>query len=404
LATILSPLFKEIQGNLCQGRSSEYPHFQILTPMQKHLFSLLSTTTLLLLSNIVQAQTYTPSNRIPAADNSQIGTIVNPTGDNNFNIDGGLRRGQNLFHSFTDFSVPIGGAANFTNPMRDRSIITRVTGNFFSDINGLVNTNGANFLLVNPNGVVFGSGAKLNVGKAFVTSTASGVNLVDGTGRSIGFGTNPNGDAPLLEIDPNIFFNVSSLTMVGGNGQINNFGTLQTTNDSQYIALIGGNVNLNGGKIIAPGGRVELGGLSAPGTVGLGVEGNMLRAQFPTDVARGDVSFTNRARVNVAGAGGGDIAISARKLEILGASVLRGGIETGLGTPEAVAGDIKINAPEGIIIIDNGAIFNHVRLNSQGTGGGIEVITGKFISDQWCPSYQQHVRTRKCGECYDRCW
>jgi filamentous hemagglutinin family protein len=179
-------------------------------PSGNCLLWLFATTTLLLLPNIVQAQTYSPSNRPPVEDTS-IGTIVNPTGANNFNIDGGLRRGQNLFHSFTDFSVPTGGAANFTNPQGDRSIITRVTGNLFSDINGLVNTNGANFLLINPNGVVFGPGAKLNVGKAFVTSTASGVNLVDGSGRSIVFGTNPNSDAPLLSIDPNILFNVSSL-------------------------------------------------------------------------------------------------------------------------------------------------------------------------------------------------
>jgi large exoprotein involved in heme utilization and adhesion len=96
---------------------------------QHHL--LLTALALLLLPDITQSQTYTPSNRPPRADNS-IGTIVNPTGADNFNITGGLQRGQNLFHSFTDFSVPTGGSANFDNPA-GRSIITRVTGNFFSD-------------------------------------------------------------------------------------------------------------------------------------------------------------------------------------------------------------------------------------------------------------------------------
>jgi filamentous hemagglutinin family protein len=174
----------------------------------KQLFAFLSSTALCLLQNIiVQAQTYTPSNRRPAADNSQIGTIVNPTGSNNFNIDGGLRRGQNLLHSFSDFSIPTGGSANFTNPQGNQSIITRVTGNFFSDINGLLNTNGANFLLINPHGVVFGTGVKLDVGKAFVTSTASGVDFVDVAGRNYNFGTNKVGDVPLLSIDPNVAFN-----------------------------------------------------------------------------------------------------------------------------------------------------------------------------------------------------
>jgi large exoprotein involved in heme utilization and adhesion len=102
----------------------------------KHLRLVLTTMFLSLLPNIARAQTYTPSGRTPQADNS-IGTIVNPTGVNNFNITGGLNRGQNLFHSFTDFSLLTGSSAIFDNPA-GRSIITRVTGSFFSDINGLI--------------------------------------------------------------------------------------------------------------------------------------------------------------------------------------------------------------------------------------------------------------------------
>ena len=117
------------------------------------------------------AQTYQPTNRAPVADNT-LGTQVSGNG-NNFNITGGVNRGQTLFHSFTDFSVPTNGSANFANPVGNRDIITRVTGNLFSDINGTVNTNGANFFLINPNGIVFGTNARLNVGKAFVGSTAN---------------------------------------------------------------------------------------------------------------------------------------------------------------------------------------------------------------------------------------
>jgi filamentous hemagglutinin family protein len=345
----------------------------------KQLLPILITTALFLFPTISRAQTYQASDRIPVIDNSQIGTQRSPGTNNNFNITGGLQRGQNLFHSFTDFSVPKDGSANFINPTGTQSIITRVTGDKFSDINGLVNTNGANFLLINPNGVVFGTNAKLNVGKAFVTSTASGVDFVDAAGKNYNFGVNQSGDA-LLKIDPNVAFNPARLIIgeIGSKG-IENYGTLETTNQSQYIGLIGGNVSFNGGQIKAPGGRVELGGLSAPGAVGLGIEGNLLRAQFPTNVTRGDVSFTNGARVSVAGAGGGDIAITARNLEILGASVIRGGIEAGLGTPEAVAGDIKVNATGEIVIAGaNSAIANNVRLNSKGNGGNITIDAGSL--------------------------
>ena len=196
--------------------------------MKKHLLHILTTTALSLLPAIANAQTYNPSNRTPQADNS-IGTVVNPTGANNFNIDGGLQRGQNLFHSFTEFSIPTGGSANFTKPAGNQSIITRVTGNFFSDINGTLNTNGANFLLINPNGVVFGTAARLDVGKAFVTSTASGVDFVDAQGRNYNFGVNRVGDLPLLSIDPNVAFNPTRLIVGGtiaGSKGVENYGDI----------------------------------------------------------------------------------------------------------------------------------------------------------------------------------
>jgi filamentous hemagglutinin family protein len=318
---------------------------------------------------IPTAQPYIPSNRAPVSDNT-LGTQVSGTGT--FDITGGVTRGQTLFHSFSDFSVPTSGQANFLNPVGNRDIITRVTGNVFSDINGLVNTNGANFFLINPNGIVFGPSATLNVGKAFVGSTANSIDLVGG-GQTITFRTNPNGDAPLLSIAPNVLFDVSRLNLGGGTGAISNFGTLQTTNPNQYIGLIGGNVNINGGQINAPGGRVDLGGLSAPGTVSLVADVNNLRAQFPTNVARGDVSLINGARVTVRGAGGGDVEINARNVEISGASGVRGGISSGLGTSATVAGDLKVNATEDVRLADSSVISNEVEKGAVGKGGGVEI-------------------------------
>jgi large exoprotein involved in heme utilization and adhesion len=103
-------------------------------------FLFLSTIGILFGAALTHAQTPPPTIRTPVADNT-LGTQV--SGDNNnFTITGGLNRGQNLFHSFQDFSVPTGGAATFINPAGNRSIITRVTGGNFSDIDGLVNTQG----------------------------------------------------------------------------------------------------------------------------------------------------------------------------------------------------------------------------------------------------------------------
>jgi filamentous hemagglutinin family protein len=222
-------------------------------------FLFLSTIGILFGAALTHAQTPPPTIRTPVADNT-LGTQV--SGDNNnFTITGGLNRGQNLFHSFQDFSVPTGGAATFINPAGNRSIITRVTGGNFSDIDGLVNTQGANFFLINPNGMVFGANARLDVGQTFVGSTANGIDLVDAGGNSYRFGTNGN-DAPLLTINPNALLTPARLIMGVSNPTnrgIVNYGTIEPQNDSQYIGLIGGNITLDGryggGKIVAPGGE-----------------------------------------------------------------------------------------------------------------------------------------------------
>ncbi len=356
-------------------------------------------------AQIAKAQTYQPSNRTPVAD-STLGTQVSGTG-NNFNITGGLNRGQTLFHSFTDFSVPTNGQANFTKPVGNRDIITRVTGGVFSDINGLVNTNGANFFLINPSGIVFGTGAQLNVGKAFVGTTANSIDLVDGSGRLIKFGTNPNSDAPLLSVAPNVMFDVSRLTMGGGNGQISNFGTLQTTNNSQYIGLIGGNVTLDGGKIIAPGGRVDIGGLNSAGAVSVNSDGLVFDG---ISLSRSDVALSNGASVSVrandtlspvnpvffpnAISPGSSINISGNKISISNSgdrfiantsnsiNQSLGGLDAGLdvnsGVKTGKIGNITLDAT-GDITIQKSALFNLVRSGAEGTGGGIK-ITGNNIA------------------------
>ena len=345
----------------------------------KSCLSLLTFTSLVVSVHSASAQTYTPSNRIPVADGT-LNTQVSGSG-NNFNITGGVTKGQTLFHSFTDFSVPTNGAANFVNVSNPRDIITRVTGSSFSDLNGLINTNGANFFLLNPNGIVFGSNVQLNVGKAFVASTANSLDLVDAGGRTITFGTNTSGDAPLLSVASNVLFDPARLNLSGSNGQISNFGLLQTANPGQYIGLIGGNVSMNGGRIQidADGGRVELGGLAAMGTVTFGGVNN-LTAQFSTNVVRGDVSLTNLAAVNVANGDGGEIFITARNVEILGKSSLFAGIFPGFGGADSVAGDIKVNATGDVTLADRSLISNTVGVGATGKGGAIEIASGNNLS------------------------
>ncbi|WP_292856393.1 filamentous hemagglutinin N-terminal domain-containing protein [Nostoc sp. LPT] len=298
---------------------------------------------------------------------------------NNSIIEGGTQAGGNLFHSFREFSVPTNGAALFNNKVDIQNIISRVTGGSVSNIDGIIGTKGtANLFLINPNGIVFGQNAQLNVGGSFVATSANALQF-----GNIGFfsATAKNIPSPLLTINPSalLFNQINQNAVIQNNsvafaGQdpagIDAFGL--RVPDGRSLLLVGGNVSMDGGKLNAYGGRVELGGLGEPGTVALGVDGDNLSLRFPSNVARTDISLTNSSGVFVTGAGGGNIAVNAKNLEILGGSILSGGIGPGLGTPETVAGDITLNATGSIKVAGTGSIVrNLVCLGSQGNGGNI---------------------------------
>ncbi|MBW4500520.1 MAG: filamentous hemagglutinin N-terminal domain-containing protein [Scytonema hyalinum WJT4-NPBG1] len=306
--------------------------------------------------------------------------------DNIRTVEGGTQAGSNLFHSFGEFSVPTGGTAFFNNAVDIQNIISRVTGGSVSNIDGLIRANGtANLFLINPNGIVFGANASLNVGGSFVASTANALQF-----GNLGFfsATDKNIPSPLLTINPSaLLFNQINQNAAIQNNSVATAGTDPAglnafglrVPDGKSLLLVGGNVSMNRGRLSANGGRVELGGLAEAGTVALGVDGDNLSLIFPENVAQGSVSLTNRSGIYVAGAGGGNIAVNARNLEILGGSVLSAGIGQGLGTPETVAGDITLNATGEIKVAGTGSIVaNLVRLGSQGNGGNITIDSGSF--------------------------
>ena len=122
---------------------------------------------------------------------------VTSTGSGAFQINGGATRGTNLFHSFSQFSVPNNVVAAFNNALSIQNIISRVTGGSVSNIEGLIRANGAaNLFLINPNGIIFGPNARLNIGGSFVGSTANNLKFADGTN----FSATAHSTTPLLTI------------------------------------------------------------------------------------------------------------------------------------------------------------------------------------------------------------
>ncbi len=297
----------------------------------------------------------TPDNTLP--NNSRV-----TTQDNIRTIEGGTQAGGNLFHSFGEFSVPTGSEAHFNNAVDIQNIMTRVTGGSGSNIDGLIRANGnANLFLINPNGIIFGANASLNVGGSFVASTASAVKFADGTQFTAAPQT-----TPLLTISAPI-----GLQYGGNAGKIQVQGASLALQPGKTLALVGGDVSLDGGSLQAPGGRVELGGLSGAGTVG--IDTGVAPLRFPDNVARADVSLTNGAEVNVRAGGGGSIAINAQNLNLAEESKLRAGIASGLGSVDSKAGNIEINATGAIKLSDGSFIANVVQKGAVGNGGDINI-------------------------------
>ncbi|MFS8120053.1 MAG: filamentous hemagglutinin N-terminal domain-containing protein, partial [Microcoleus sp.] len=301
--------------------------------------------------------------------------IVN---DNNNFIHGGTQAGNNLFHSFREFSLLTGETAFFNNSTDVKNIFTRVTGGSISNIDGGIKANGtANLFLLNPNGIVFGPNASLNIGGSFLATTASAVQFGNGTE----FGVNVSQNTPLLIVNVplGLQYGQSPRTIVN-----RSTAGLQVRSGNSLI-LAGGDVRLEGGVLLAPGGRVELAAVAVGETVGLNASGNNVSLVFPAQIARADVSLTNGADVNVRAGGGGNIAVNAHNLNLSEGSKLRAGIAEKSGAPDALAGDINVNATGAISFdgignsdVPSGA-YNLVTVETVGEGGDIN-ITAETLS------------------------
>ncbi|MDY6938564.1 MAG: S-layer family protein [Cyanobacteriota bacterium] len=256
----------------------------------------------------------TPDTTLPS------NSIVTPDG-NTLVIDGGTSTGNNLFHSFQEFSVSTGAEAHFNNTLTIDNIITRVTGGNLSDIDGLIRANGtANLFLLNPNGIVFGPNAQLDVGGSFIGSTADRLNFEDGSFYSA---TQPNAP-PLLTINvpigldfgsnPGDIVNRANTTATDAMGNVVPVG-LQVQPENT-LALIGGNVLLEGGTIASAGGNVTIGAVDGEAQVDLTRESNRLGVSYDRVGDFQDIQLSQGARIDTSGVGGGAIQLQGRGIEL----------------------------------------------------------------------------------------
>ena len=152
-------------------------------------------------------------------------------------ISGGAARGSNLFHSFREFNIGEGKGGYFENPTAIENIFSRVTGNNSSEILGRLGVLGdANLFFMNPNGILFGRNASLDLRGSFLATTADSIVFPDGNQFSV---TNPEAP-PLLTVNVK---QPIGLEFEGREGIISHQGILAVEED---LTLSAGNLDLQG--------------------------------------------------------------------------------------------------------------------------------------------------------------
>lgn len=306
-----------------------------------------------------------------------LGTTVTPVDGVGYTVKDGTVKGTNLFHSFGQFNVPTGERVTFVGPEATTNVLSRVTGGQTSMIDGTINTLDwmplANFFLINPNGVVFGPSASLEVGGALYASTADYIRLSDGTLFSAApteaevLTTAPPAAFGFLSSNPASILVEGSVLFVAPSPDADTPG--------QTLSLIGGDVHLTGfALLLAPGGLAQIVSVGSAGVVDLAA----------SDLGLG--SFSRLGQVTMSE----ESAISAGDLfgefgVRGGTAMIRGGqlvLESGAillsdTTDIAAAGTgIDIDARESVMVRD-GALIQTLTLGLA-DAGGISITTGSL--------------------------
>lgn len=321
-------------------------------------------------------------------------TIPNPsvvTSEGNTEvINGGTAFGGNLFHSFEQFSVLTGNTAYFNNAADIQHIISRVTGGSVSNIDGQLKANGtANLFVFNPNGIIFGEKATLDIGGSFVATTASSIKFADGNEFSV---VNSSNTPPLLTISAPTglqFGNNPGRIIVQGSGQgvrspdtdvIDTIEGLRVQ-ENQTLALVSGDLTLEGGTLKTAGGRIELGSVDTNSFVSLNPIDKGYALDYESVSSFRDIQLSDSAAVDASGKGGGDIQVRGRQVTLTNGSRIQAST---LGSDDG--GNLIVRASDLVELIGLSAnsqffsgILTSVYPGATGDGGNLTLETRRLI-------------------------
>ncbi len=304
-----------------------------------------ATASVYLLGSLFGVQAYAnPAGGSVVAGNA---SIVQATPDT-LNV---VQSSNKAIVNWQSFSIGAGETVNFQQPSAKSVTLNRVTGNNPSAIFGSLNANGT-VMLVNPNGVVFGAGSRVDVGG--LVATTANINDADFMAGNYGFNqASANKDARIVN-----------------RGDI-------SIRDAGLAALVAPGVE-NAGTIEARLGKVALGGaetftLDFQGDGLLSFSANSVVTQAPGG-NQGKALVVNSGRIS---ADGGSIELSARAVQ--------GVIDNVINTDGVITAN-SVGAKNGKIVLSGGdaAVSIAGEVTATGSGpaerGGSLAVTGRDVS------------------------
>jgi filamentous hemagglutinin family protein len=195
-------------------------------------------------------------------------SVVSSDSDNII-ITGGTRRGANLFHSFSQFSVRKEESVVFNSDPTANNIVMRVTGGDASYINGLIRTaSNINLYIINPNGIYLDKHASLDINGSLYLSTAESWKFLDDNppllNISVPIGLQWSSSSSRIEVNADLAVkdlnvaanNIMITSNVTSTGEINLFATTINIDRAVIKSMQSGNINLQAEYISIADGRI----------------------------------------------------------------------------------------------------------------------------------------------------
>ncbi|MCP4693170.1 MAG: filamentous hemagglutinin N-terminal domain-containing protein, partial [Desulfobacterales bacterium] len=303
--------------------------------------------------------------------------------------DYGRMAGDNLFHSFHEFSLVNEEIATFRGPASVENIISRVTGGAGSSIDGTIRSTipEANIYLLNPAGVIFGENASLDIGGSFHVSTADYLRM----GENDRFYSRPTAGEVLVSAAPTAFgfldSDVGEIKLTGKEDSRTNAPTRLIVPADQTISLVGGDIDIsrlgdaykdeNGEEVIsggltAPGGRVDIASVKSPGEVAFTDAGLDV-----TSATLGNITITDGSVIDVSGNGSGNVFIRGGEFFLGGGSVIAADSTDPVDPTETNANGV-IDIMADVVKVEDSDIFSDAK--GSGKGGDIKIVGTESVT------------------------